>query len=193
MSDTQEIQSDNIENPQSIPDGQTFIDGERKEELIQIVETNPQPEKPKHAGGRPTDYSKEKLKKTRAYIEECANGVKDLEGTVVKPPRMPFIEELALILDIDDDTIVEWAKAKDKPEFSAAIKKIKMLQRLRLQQRVLGKNQPTGAIFLLKANHNFVDRVDITSEGKAMPTPIAGGLATAQNDVHTNNSNTKTS
>ncbi len=103
-----------------------------------------------HAGGRPTKYSPAMVAKAKAYYQRCLRA-KDSTGKQVI--RIPWVEELALELDIDDDTIVEWCKDDDKKEFSATIKKLNTLQQLRLSQRTLGKN-PAGSIFLLKVNHN---------------------------------------
>jgi len=93
--------------------------------------------------GRPTKYNEETVKKTQKYFDSCrASG------------SMPFIEELALELDVNDDTIVEWSKNNE--EFSAAVSKVKLLQKLSLKKGALSKQlQPTTAIFLLKVNHGM--------------------------------------
>lgn len=107
----------------------------------------------KHAGGRPTKYSEEMLIKANTYLSDCR------AGKVI----FPFIEELALILDVDEDTVANWCKAKNEygeprfPEFFGAIKKLKTLQKLRLMQRILGRYNPSGGIFLLKALHGMVE------------------------------------
>jgi len=95
--------------------------------------------------GRPTKYSEEAVQKAEKYFATCR-----VNGSI------PFIEELALDLDVHDDTIVEWAKAHD--EFSATVRKLKLLQKLSLKKGALSKHlQPTTAIFLLKANHGMND------------------------------------
>jgi hypothetical protein len=102
--------------------------------------------------GRPTKYNEEMLKKTQQYFDECLNGVKDRSGKIIKQPRVPYIEELELMLDISDDTIVNWAKDEDKPDFLATYLKIKKLYKLRLKQLLVrGKTNPLGAKFLLEA------------------------------------------
>lgn len=111
----------------------------------------------KDKGGRPCEYCKDKdriLESTNKYIKDCNNPAK---------LKIPYIEELAIILDVDDDTIVQWAAKKNElkqlehPEFSAAIKKLKTVQKFRLLNRTLGRFNPTGAIFQLKANHNMIE------------------------------------
>ncbi|MDO8468696.1 MAG: hypothetical protein Q7S29_02975 [Candidatus Peribacter sp.] len=104
------------------------------------------------AVGRPTKYSPEMLLKTGKYQEECE-----------KTGAIPFIEELALRLNVNDDTVVEWCKHK---EFSATVKRLKTLQKLHLKKDALERKiHPTMAIFLLKANHE-------TDEGSRSHEPI---------------------
>lgn len=89
-------------------------------------------------------YSSEKLEAAKAYYQELFNDLK----------RVPYLEELALQVDCDTDTVTNWAAAH--AEFRSVIKKIKELQRLRLQQKGMdGKIKATMPIFLLKANHGF--------------------------------------
>ncbi len=109
-------------------------------------------------GGRPCRYCEEETAlshRTAKYIERCTSSTK---------PMIPYIEELALEMGVDDSEIVSWAnKVKpdteelEHPEFNTAYKRIKMIQKLRLQQRTQGRFNPTGAIFLLKANHGFME------------------------------------
>ncbi len=112
-------------------------------------------DEPKHAGGRPTKYSKEMLVKAHEYFLRCY-------GKIDGKHRIPFIEELALELEVDEDTIVEWRNKKNDdgslvyPEFSATYSHIFLLQKLRLKQHGLrGKNQ-SFVIFLLNSNHGMI-------------------------------------
>lgn len=74
--------------------------------------------------GRHSKYNEEILTRALAYVQHC-QGAKG----------MPFIEELALALEVNEDTIVEWAKEHD--EFSATVKMLKMLQKWARPQRRL--------------------------------------------------------
>ncbi|MBU2213839.1 hypothetical protein KKC44_06125 [Patescibacteria group bacterium] len=95
--------------------------------------------------GRPSKYGNKALKTAQDYVEKCYKG-----------NTIPYIEELALILDINDDTIVKWTKKHD--EFNATYRRLRMLQRLRLKQGSLEKKlQPNVGMFLLKANHGSDD------------------------------------
>ena len=140
----------------------------------------------KHPGGRPTKYNQEILDKTNAYYLMYAEAeelieknvvTKDADGNEVVAKRWvqnpliykpPYIEELSLLLDIDDDTINRWKKKH--PEFYATIKKIVKLQKVRLLNSTMNKNSNVGAIFQLKCNHDMIEtekrQVDITTAGK---------------------------
>lgn len=96
--------------------------------------------------GRSTKYDVKALNEAESYVEKCHDS-----------NTIPYIEELALLLSVDDDTLVEWAKQHD--EFSATLKRLKMLQKLYLKQGALEKRlQPHIAVFLLKANHGLNEK-----------------------------------
>lgn len=102
--------------------------------------------------GRPTKYNEQVLIKAQSYVLRCEN-----------EQQMPFIEELALELGVNEDTVVEWAKIHD--EFSAAVKRLKMLQKLYLKKGALEKKlHPSLTIFLLKANHGMNEEEKAESE-----------------------------
>lgn len=115
--------------------------------------------KEKHAGGRPCEFCKDKeayLVQTNAYIEKCKNNI---NGKTI----IPFIEELALELNTTDTNLVNWSNKKkadgelEHPEFFAAFSLVKMIQKLRLQQRALGRYQSNGALSLLRFNHGMIE------------------------------------
>lgn len=81
--------------------------------------------------GRPSKYSDEMLVKAQKYVKRCQNA-----------QEMPYIEELALLLDVNDDTVVEWTR--NNGEFSATIRKLKMLQKLCLKRGALEKKLHTN-------------------------------------------------
>jgi hypothetical protein len=49
--------------------------------------------------GRPTKYSSQTLETANGYYEKCKS-----DGSI------PFIEELAVVLDVNDETVLEWEK-----------------------------------------------------------------------------------
>lgn len=115
--------------------------------------------------GRPTKYSDAMLKAAQEYLHDFMEN-QEYEVESVNPAngkkyshytwRVPYVEELALKLDIDDETIAEWAKIH--ADFSATIKRIRSLQRLLLMKMSSDKEHvPAGAIFQLKANHGMIE------------------------------------
>jgi len=100
-----------------------------------------------------------------------------LRTTGREQTSLPTVEGYSLWLGVDDDQINEWTKRY--PEFHAAIKRLKALQKNQLMEDGLygGKEvNSTMAIFLLKVNHAMVEtsHTDITTAGK--PLPLLTGL-----------------
>lgn len=95
--------------------------------------------------GRPSDYSEDKLTLTKKYIDDC-----------IAEEDIPFVEQLAVKLDTSKQTVYSWA---DKhPEFLDAIKRIETIQLFLLQKgSLIGKYNPTSAIFQMKANHGMIE------------------------------------
>lgn len=107
-------------------------------------------------GGRPCEYCKNKEKidaKVKDYIAR-ATGEK---------PQMVYLGEICIMLGIHKETLQDWAHKKNKegelehPTFSDLVKNAELIQETRLQQRVLGRYNPTGAIFLLKTKHGYME------------------------------------
>ena len=115
------------------------------------------------AGGRPTDYSEEILKKTEEYINTTTN--------------LPTIQELAFLLKVNQDTIYEWAKVHK--EFSETLNDLRNYQASKLINRGLNNEyNATIAKLILSANHGMKERVDTTTNDKDLPTPIYGSKST---------------
>ncbi len=149
--DTSTLVSDKAVNPQA-----PIQEAKPKEELST---SNPQKEdKPKV--GRPCEYcqNKEKIDKiTKEYLESARSKKGTREGFV------PYQQELADMLDVDNDTIWNWAtKKNDKDsleheEFFGLIKKLNNFKELMLLKRTMGRYNPTGAIFQLKTKHGYIE------------------------------------
>lgn len=116
----------------------------------QIVET-------KHPGGRPSKYNEGMYRIAQEYYISCIEGevVKNNKGEMVRRKKMPLIEELARLCDVDHETLENWTK--DNEEFFALYKKIKSHQRESLINRGFQMKNPTFAIFLLKAQHGMME------------------------------------
>ena len=99
-------------------------------------------------GGRPTKYGP----KTREIMTDYYSRYRKLTRK-----NVPFIEELCIELDIDESTLWRWA---EKHEFCKTyIGRLKALQKFRLMQRCLYKESNVfGEIFLLKSNHDMVEK-----------------------------------
>lgn len=68
---------------------------------------------------------------------------------------VPFVEDLALSLNKDEDELKLWLIDPKHPEFTASIKKLLLIQKARLLQKAAGRFQPEGAIYLLQKLHNL--------------------------------------
>lgn len=145
----------------------------------ELSTSNPQKtDKPKV--GRPCKYcsNKEHYQKIAdEYLKKHRESEK---------PTIPWIEELALKMEIDDGTLVLWAKKLkntdeteddesrlEHPELSASYTILKSLQKLRLKQRALGRFNPHGALYLLNADHKVIQTTkDILVGDKNEPLKI---------------------
>lgn len=129
----------------------------------------------KHAGGRPTKYDPSFLGLIDQYLTTVGR----------EQTKIPKRVDIALLLNVDEDTLNNWANArvKDKdgndtnerlyPEFFGALTRVDMMQKSQLMDDGMygGKEiNPQIAKFLLEANHNMVGRsaTDITSKGEKL-------------------------
>lgn len=130
-------------------------------------------------GGRPTTYDSSIIGKVDEYLDWCEkNPLKIDEGGGKKrtSPRLPSYAGFSIWLKIPRRTIEHWGK--EIKEFSAAYEKIGQVQESLLTE--LGRaNEGNSrfASFLLSAKHDYREKSDLTSDGKALPTPILGGLS----------------
>ena len=100
--------------------------------------------------GRPTKYNAGRIDQVYEYIEGCES-----------KNALPTIEGYAWFIGTHRDTVNEWER-KHK-HFSDATKRLKTLQSAFLQSGIVtGEVHPAGGIFLLKNNHKFVDKHEVT-------------------------------
>lgn len=153
------IEAENKANP--IQDASTIVPVPPVLPPVEVVKevVKPEEDKPLPNAQRPCSFCQRKVeveKKTKEYIDKC-------RGKTGEKPTIPFIEEIADILDVDSDTIVNWAtKRKEDGEleheaFFGTYKSLKNHQKLQLLKRTLGRYNPTGAIFQLKVNHGCIE------------------------------------
>lgn len=109
--------------------------------------------------GRPTMYDpKETPKKVQAYVDKCI-----VEG------KTPFIEEVALLFGVSEQTITRWAYPIDGSvsSFAETYQILLTVQKLDLKKKSLsGVYVSAIGRLLLSADHGVVERVrkEVTGE-----------------------------
>ncbi|MBI4080441.1 MAG: hypothetical protein HY430_01570 [Candidatus Levybacteria bacterium] len=103
--------------------------------------------------GRPTEYTTDLPDKLRSYTKDC-----------LSKQRIPWIEEFCNNNEISDRTLRDWCKAHD--ELGKAREHLMMVQRMILKQLCISKGtHAAGPIFLLKANHGFIETEKVQHTG----------------------------
>lgn len=114
------------------------------------------------AGGRPSKYNKDIIKKAKDYIDNY----------VVYGDTIPLVEGLACELGVHRDTVNEWTRVHD--EFSDIVKDL-----FTKQGRVLSNGSLNGelkektATLMLSSHHGLVTKSaqDITSSDGTLNAP----------------------
>lgn len=126
------------------------------------------------AGGRPTEYNEDILKKANEYLLSCED--EEIErGSEERPVysvkvKIPTKGGLAVALGVSRETLYQWAK--EKPEFSDIMERLGAEQEERLINNGLsGDYNPTIAKVLL-TKHGYREGIDQTTNDKELPTPI---------------------
>jgi len=111
--------------------------------------------------GRPTKYQDTYPQIALDYLNECQNSNK-----------IPWLEEVAVLLSVTEMTVWRWYKAKE--EFCYAVDGIKQYQKLMLKKLGLAGNSTQMAIFLLKTAHGLsVPKADKYNNDNEKPLLIA--------------------
>ena len=133
-----------------------------------IIETVPP--KPKHPGGRPTDYKPSYCQElidffdiphytTKEVITTGKNGFEKVEYVEV-PNSLPHLIHFAKKIGVTYETIRAWGKKY--PEFSASLKYVKRLNEAMLMDNALkGLYNPTFSIFTAKNKYGWRDEQHI--------------------------------
>ncbi len=117
------------------------------------------------AGGRPTKYTPELLKKAHEYVEKW-----ETLGDVV-----PQLCGLAIHCGISEDTVQEWKKHDDKAEFSALCARVMGMQKRELVNKGLARTADSGLSKLMLMKHGYSDKQEIdmsSSDGSMKPQTI---------------------
>ena len=124
--------------------------------------------------GRPTSYDDTIIPKTEEYIQACIDeedefhatrGVKSDGFQRLVRVRLPTIEGLAVILDVNKTTVYEWESTY--PEFSNVLSKLRAIQANRLINEGLSGDYNPVIAKLLLMKHGYAEKTetDITTKG----------------------------
>lgn len=100
------------------------------------------------AGGRPTTYTKEVVELANEYLTAWTG-----ESDVI-----PSVEGLAAYIDRARSTLYEWAKDKDKKEFSDILAKINELQKRTLINKGLSGDFNSNIAKLVLGKHGMSEK-----------------------------------
>jgi hypothetical protein len=124
-----------------------------------------------HAGGRPTKYDPSICERIIVFFDKdpLEESRFDRKGNLQIGPKPPTFERFAHQEDLNHETLLEWSKDPEKPEFSASYKKAKELQRAFYTEALFaGVTKGAPPIFIAKNETNMVDQqlVDHTNKGE---------------------------
>ncbi len=128
-----------------------------------------------HTAGRPCEYCI-RAKEINAIAIKYLTQARDAKKS--GKPFIPYLQELADLLECDSDRISLWAnKTKDDgklehPEFYGIVKSLNNLKELLLLKRTTGRFNPTGAIFQLKTKHGYIETEKQILAGDKTAEPI---------------------
>jgi len=147
--------SDELPNSQSNPQEIAMENPQEQPQIQELSTENPQLPTEQTINDTSIDPSIDSLcdycmhkEKYQTLINDYLSKIKARTGEKVD---IPFIEEVALLLDVDEDVFLSWLEDVTHTELIASIKKIKLLQKVRLLKRVVGRFNPEGPIYLLEA------------------------------------------
>lgn len=107
--------------------------------------------------GRPSIYSEEMVAKAQGYLEGFESIDPVLDNEVI-----PTVAGLSIHLGISRDTVYDWAKQKDKEDFSYIVTQILASQESSLVNNGLrGSFNPTIAKLML-TKHGYSEKIDTT-------------------------------
>lgn len=123
-----------------------------------------------HSHGRPSDYTSKFIEEVDKYIQSCndedyrlikTDGEKSTTWENKVRVKLPTIEGFAKHIGVATSSLYLWAK--DHPDFSEALDKIKREQKQRLIENGLaGKYNPVIAKLVLSANHGMAEKNEVS-------------------------------
>ena len=128
--------------------------------------------------GRPPKFeSPEQMQEAiDKYFKQCDARTRTIvakDGGLIEVPHPePYtVSGLCLTLGIDRVTLLNYSK---ESHFFSTIKEAKIKVANDVERRMLETQNQSGAIFSLKNNFGWKDNIDLTTNGKDLPSPIAG-------------------
>lgn len=121
--------------------------------------------------GRPTKYDPSFVNEIYRYLDTVGR----------EQTKLPKRIDVALLLNVDEDTLNNWAKIHT--DFFGALMRVDGMQKSQLMDDGMygGKEvNPRVATFLLSANHGMKERSDVTTNDKDLPMPIYSGRSTEE-------------
>lgn len=115
------------------------------------------------AGGRPTKYNANILKRTKEYLNNYMD-----DGDII-----PSVAGLSCVLGIGRNTIYDWATHEEKAEFSNILDKIHAKQEQKLLMGGLTGDFNSTITKLMLTKHGYSDKVD-----QALSGPGGGAIQT---------------
>lgn len=112
------------------------------------------------AAGRPTKYNRDMVKQATHYTDNY----RDYGDTI------PSIASLTLVLGVHRDTIYQWVKDGDKPEFSDTVERLMAMQEVTLINGGLKGEFNSMICKLLLFRHGYHDKntLDLTSSDRSL-------------------------
>ena len=104
------------------------------------------------AGGRPTTYSAEALAQAQAYVNEFVP---------TNDEAIPTVAGMAFALSISKNTIHNWAKDEDKPEFLVLFEAMMARQEMMLVSGGLKTTFNPTITKLILTNHGYTDKAEV--------------------------------
>jgi len=126
------------------------------------------------------------LEKAEAYLERCVTEYTDYVKSssekgetfqrVVKA-NVPSMAGLAAELKVNKSSLYEWGKKHE--EFSKLLGDlVEQQEAMLLEGGLSGDFSPVITKLILSARHEYREKSDVTTDGKAMPTPILAQVPT---------------
>jgi hypothetical protein len=114
--------------------------------------------------GRPTLYNDEIVAKAQAYLD-------NLPADEV----VHSIEGVAIAMGITRETVYQWEDEEGKEIFSDIVKQVRLHQARTLVNSGLKGDFNSKIAAVMLSKHGYREGHDVTTDGKALPTPIYGG------------------